>query len=215
MSGLVQIIFGVILVIGGGSLHLSGAKIAPDGLEWLVPGAGLTGATYIVTGLLSMAGGAIGKAFTRDDGPDPKALKRQLDKFHELMAGAAVRMVGADGQIGKAEMAMVSGILEKHGQTKIPEGTIASIAQAAHANPDKYVELIVSEGGVLSVEQKEHILRACLLVAMADVVIDPAELDYLKKVADALNLEEARINAIRDELTAVAQKLVGAASFAA
>jgi len=54
-----------------------------------------------------------------------------------------------------------------------------------------------------------------LLVAMADVVLDPAEVEYLNKVAEALKVPADRVDTIKQELTAVTAKLIGAAAFAA
>ncbi|MGD2133839.1 MAG: TerB family tellurite resistance protein [Maricaulaceae bacterium] len=182
------------------------ANAAPAGLA-------IAGALYVVTGLITMVLSGISNLFAR--GASEKEQARQLDTFHDLLTGATVRMVGADGVIAASEMNMVSSVLEKFGQTPIAEKTIRSIAEASAKDPDKYLRLMEHKEHELNPEQKTHILRACLLVAMADVVLDPAELEYLNKVAEALKVPPEKLQQIRDELTNVTQRLVGAAAFAA
>ena len=221
MRGLVQIVLGLIIGVIGAlwagparSLLADATAAIPGGFGEALPvGLMIAGGFYLVTGLITMV--LSGAADLMAKGRETKEETRKLDLFHELLTGAAVRMVGADGRIADSEMAMVSGVLEKFGQTPVPEKTIRSIAEASAKNPEKYVSMMAEKQGQLREEQKTHILRACLLVAMADVVMDPAELDYLNRVAEALQVAPERLVSIRDELAAVTQRLVGAAAFAA
>ena len=221
MRGLVQIVFGLILAVAA-ALWLGPA----DGLiEPVVAGTlgeyaeaapialAFAGGLYVVTGVITMILSGISNLFAR--GADDKVKARQLDLFHDLLTGATVRMVGADGDIAPAEISMVSGVLEKFGQTPVAEKTIRSIAEAAAKNPGKYLGLMAEKESQLAEDQKLRILRACLLVAMADMMLDPAEVEYLNQVAEALKVDPARLQTIRDDLTNVTQKLVGAAAFAA
>jgi hypothetical protein len=97
----------------------------------------------------------------------------------------------------------------------VAEKTVRTIAEASAKDPDHYLHRIAHNAGDLTEEQRTHILRACLLVGMADVVLDAAEVEYLQKVSEALKLPQEKIDAVRAELTTVASKLVGAAAFAA
>ncbi len=221
MRGLVQVVFGLILA-GLGALwawplrsmlaevsteYLGGvAAVAPAGLM-------IAGGLYVLTGLVTMIAAGIGGLFAK--GSSRKAAAKQLDLFHELLTGATVRMVGADGKIAPAELSMVTGVLDKFGQTPVPEKTIKSISEASLKDPDRYINLMKSKSSELSDEQKTHILRACLLVAMSDVVTDPKEIAYLNAVAGALQVPTTQLIKISDDLTAVTQKLVSAAAFAA
>lgn len=221
MRGLVQIVFGLIVggigaawagplwaTVSGPAEELLGAyaRPAPVGLQ-------IAGGLYVVTGLVTMV--ASGLSGMMASGRDAKDEQRQLDIFHELLTGATVRMVGIDGVIAPAEMSMVSGVLEKFGQTPVADKTIRSIAEASAKDPERYLNMMRDRAGDITDEQKTHILRACLLVAMADVVLDPAEVEYLNKVAEALNVPAERLDAIKRDLTAVTAKLIGAAAFAA
>jgi uncharacterized tellurite resistance protein B-like protein len=221
MRGLVQLVMGLILAVVGAIWAgpakglLAGVSAALFGgfAEAVPVGIAIAGGLYILTGLLTMALSGIAGMFA--GGASRKAAERQLSLFHELLAGAIVRMVGADGVIQKSELAMVSGVLEKFGQTPIPEKTIRSISESFIKDPDRYLSRMAEEGAKISEEQKTHILRACILVAMSDVSEDKSELDYLSAVAKALGVPEDRLAKIRDELSTVAQKLVSAAAFAA
>jgi uncharacterized tellurite resistance protein B-like protein len=221
MRGLVQIVFGLVIgVIGAVWAGPANSMLAEPSANLLGDFAAaaplalaLAGGLYVVTGLITMVLSGIHNLMARS--ADKKAEARQLDLFHEILTGATVRMVGADGVIAPAELSMVSGVLEKFGQTPVPAKTITSIAQAAAKEPDRYLNLMSQKADSLTDQQKDHILRACLLVAMADVVLDAAELEYLNRIAQALKVPEERLTAIRDELTNVTSKLVGAAAFAA
>lgn len=221
MRGLVQIVFGLIIGVIGAAWAgpLNGVL---DGLaeqylgQFAAPapvGLALAGGLYVITGLVTMV--LSGVANLTAKGRERKDEQKQLDVFHELLTGATVRMVGADGVIAPAEMSMVTGVLEKFGQTPVAEKTIRSIAEASAKDPERYINLMRQHADDITDEQKTHILRACLLVAMADVVLDPAEIEYLNKVAEALKVPPERLDEIRKELTDVTAKLVGAAAFAA
>jgi uncharacterized tellurite resistance protein B-like protein len=221
MRGLVQLVLGLILAVVG-ALWAGPAKGALAGVstqvfggfaEAVPVGIAIAGGFYILTGLLTMLLSGVGALFAR--GAAGKAAERQLSVFHELLTGAIVRMVGADGLIQKSELAMVSGVLEKFGQTPVPEKTIRSISESFVKDPERYLAKMAGDAAKITDEQKAHILRACVLVAIADVSEDKSELDYLASVAKALDVSEDRLAKIRDELANVAQKLVGAAAFAA
>jgi uncharacterized tellurite resistance protein B-like protein len=221
MRGLVQIVLGLILAVAGaiwagpakGVLEEPSARVFGEFAGAVPVGLALAGGLYILTGLLTMVLSAIGGLFAA--GAARKDIEKQLSLFHELLAGAIVRMVGADGIIQKSELAMVSGVLEKFGQTPIPEKTIRSISESFIKDPERYLNRMQADASKISDEQKTHILRACILVAMSDVSEDKSELDYLASVAKALDVSEDRLAKIRDELASVAQKLVSAAAFAA
>jgi uncharacterized tellurite resistance protein B-like protein len=221
MRGLVQIVFGLILGAVGalwawplrGMLAEVSTRILGDFAAQAPAGLMIAGGLYVLTGLLTMLFSGIAGIFAK--GASKKAAAKQLDLFHELLTGATVRMVGADGQIAPPEMSMVSGVLDKFGQTPVPEKTIKSISEAFVKDPDRYINLMKSKSGELSDDQKSHIVRACLLVAMSDVAMTENELTYLKAVADALKISPQDLDKIKSDLTAVTQKLVSAAAFAA
>jgi uncharacterized tellurite resistance protein B-like protein len=226
MRGLVQIIFGLILgVIGAvwvgparNMLADETAKLTATLLgeyaQQPIPVALLLAAgLYVVTGLITMVLSGFGHLFKAD--VEGRQAAKRLDLFHELLTGATVRMVGADGKIEPAELSMVSGLLEKFGQTPVAEKTIRSIAASFNKDPERYLKMMTDKAGNITDEQKASILRACLLVSMADVTVDVAEVEYLKRVAQALKVAPERLAKIREELTSVTQKLMGAAAFAA
>jgi uncharacterized tellurite resistance protein B-like protein len=221
MRGLVQIVFGVILAaVGGlwigplkGPLADVSTRYLGD-LATLVPaGLVIAGALYVLTGVLTMIFSGIAGLMSK--GTSKRKAAKQLDLFHELLTGATVRMVGADGKIQPAELSMVSGVLEKFGQSPVPEKTIKSISESFVKDPDRYLNLMKSKSGEISDDQKSHIVRACLLVALSDVTMNDSELAYLKAVADALKIPAEQLDKIKSDLTAVTQKLVSAAAFAA
>ena len=217
MSGILQVLIG--LIVGG-----AGAAVwqAPQARTMVEPylaantdaiafGGVIAGGLWIVFGVLTMIFGAIfggggGRELSTGD------VRQQLNKFHELMTGLVVRMVGADGRIDPAEMQMVQGILQKHGQTPIPEKTIASIAKSAAEDPTRYLKIVQEESDVLTGEQKEAILRACMLVATADIMLDDGEMQYLHQIGQALALQPEQVEAVRADISNVAQRLMGAAS---
>ncbi len=226
MNGRMQLAVGAILAaIGYGSWtfelpYLSQALSQIPGLaqEWTDPDAAsggfiLAGLVFALTGVVTMIATRLAGMLNR--GRDEAAERQQLDLFHELLTGAAVRMVGADGVVAPSEVAMLQGVLERFGQQPVNEKTIRSIAEASAKDPDHYLGRIHRQADELTEEQRTHILRACLLVGMADVVLDAAEVEYLQKVSEALKLPQEKIDAVRAELTNVASKLVGAAAFAA
>jgi uncharacterized tellurite resistance protein B-like protein len=221
MRGLVQIVFGLIIgVIGAVWLGPAKNMLAAQSAQLLGPYAepapialALAGGLYVLTGLITMGLSGFNSLFAA--GAARRKAARRLDLFHELLAGATVRMVGTDGKIEPAEMSMVSGVLEKFGQELIPEKTIRSISQSFLKEPDRYLTMMAEKAGELTDEQKAHIIRACMLVAMADVASDASELEYLKHVAQALKIAPERLGKVRDEVTKVTQKLVGVAAFAA
>lgn len=219
MNAKVQIIVAVLLAAAGAALTFGAADAAPQNIRAYLGeparyGLFIAAGTFVITALFTAIFGLFA-GLGRGEGRERARAQRALDAFHEILTGATVRMVGADGVVSPAEISMVSSVLQKFGQTPVAEETIRSIARAAHANPDRYLNLIKEKSDILTVEQKNHILRGCLLVAMADVMIDPAELEYLRQVADALELPEETIASVRQELENVAQQLVGAAAFAA
>ena len=148
MRGLVQIVLGLIIGVIGAlwagparSLLADATAAIPGGFGEALPvGLMIAGGFYLVTGLITMV--LSGAADLMAKGRETKEETRKLDLFHELLTGAAVRMVGADGRIADSEMAMVSGVLETFGQTPVPEKTIRSIAEASAKNPEKYVSLM-------------------------------------------------------------------------
>ncbi len=220
MRGLVQIVFGLILgVIGAvwagpakGLLAEQSARLGS--YADIVPIALIAaGGLYIVTGVITMILSGIAKLFA--GGASQKKVAKQLDLFHELLTGAVVRMVGADGVIAPAELSMVSGVLEKFGQTTVPEKTIKSISESFVKDPDRYLTMMAQRSGEVSDDQKTHILRACLLVAMSDVAVKEEEVGYLNRVAQSLKISTDKLVKIRDDMTNVTQKLVNAAAFAA
>jgi len=221
MRGLVQIVFGLVIGVVGAvwagpaknMLAETSAQLLGDYAEPVPIALAFAGGLYVVTGVITMVLSGFTDLFA--SGREKKAAARRLDLFHELLTGAIVRMVGADGQIAPSELSMVSGVLEKFGQTPVAEKTIRSIAQSFVKDPDHYLKMMADRSGGITDEQKAHILRACLLVAMADVTQDPSELEYLRYVAEALEIAPERMAKIRDELSNVTQKLVGAAAFAA
>jgi uncharacterized tellurite resistance protein B-like protein len=224
MRGLVQIVFGLIIgVVGAVWLGPAKAMLQPltDQTTHLLGGQAdpvpvalaFAGGLYVLTGAITMVLSGLTNLFSA--GAEKKKAAHRLDLFHELLTGATVRMVGADGRIEPAELSMVSGVLEKFGQTPVAEKTIRSIAASFNKDPERYLKMMGDKAGDITDEQKTSILRACLLVSMADVTVDGSEVEYLKNVAQALEVAPERLAKIREELTNVTQKLVGAAAFAA
>ncbi len=221
MRGLVQIVFGLIIgVIGAvwagpakNMLAEATAQLLGDYAEPVPLALALAGGLYVVTGVITMVLSGVSNLFAA--GAQKKAAARRLDLFHELLTGAAVRMVAVDGRIAPAELSMVSGVLGKFGQTPVAESTIRSIGESFVKDPDRYLKLMAEKSGGVSDEQKTRILRACLLVAMADVAQHASESEYLEHVADALKVPPEQLAKINGELSNVTQKLVGAAAFAA
>jgi uncharacterized tellurite resistance protein B-like protein len=221
VRGIVQVVLGLIIGVIGAlwagpakSMLADATAAIPGGFGEAVPLAlAFAGGLYVVTGVITMVLSGIHNLMSQ--GAQRKKELKQLGVFHELLTGVAVRMVGADGVIAPAEMTMVSSVLEKFGQSPIAEKTIRSIATAAAKDPEKYLALMADKQGSITDEQKTRILRAGLLVAMADVTVHDAEIEYLQKAAEALKVPPEQLGKIRDELTNVTQKLVGAAAFAA
>jgi uncharacterized tellurite resistance protein B-like protein len=221
MRGLVQIVFGLVLgVIGAiwagpakGMLAAQSTQLLGQYADVVPAGLVLAGGLYVITGVITMILSGIAKLFA--SGADRKKTAKRLDLFHELLTGATVRMVGVDHAITPAEVSMVSGVLEKFGQTPVPEKTIRSISESFVKDPDRYLNLTAEKSGELTEEQKTHILRACLLVAMSDVAVKEEEVGYLNRVAQALKISADKLIKIRDDMTNVTQKLVNAAAFAA
>lgn len=221
MRGLTQIVFGLILAgIGSlwnwplrGALSEVSTRYLGDFADLVPVGLMIAGGLYVLTGVVTTIASGIGGLLSK--GTSKRKAAKQLDLFHELLTGATVRMVGADGKIQPAELSMVSGVLDKFGQSPVPEKTIKSISESFVKDPDRYIKLMQSKAGELSDDQKSHILRACLLVAMSDVTMNEPELAYLKAVSDALKVSSQQLAKIQSDLTAVTQKLVSAAAFAA
>lgn len=174
-------------------------------------GAGLA---FFVLGLVGLVfaliGGVTGGRKVRVD--NPEQARRKIETFHRLLGGAAARMASADGAISDAETAMVSGILEKYGQLKFTEKEIRALSTGGVKDADAFLDSVRQARNDLSDEQREQIVRAALLVAMADLRTDEDELAFLKALADALGLSDGELAKIRDGVSSVTQRLVGAAA---
>lgn len=217
MNGRTQVIIGLILGSLGMALIVTRAGFLPASLAAYLSepvrfGMVIAGGFYAVFGVLTAIGAGLSGGDRGAARREEERQRRALSAFEELLVGATVRMVGADGVVAESELAMVQSVLEKYGQSPVDERTIRSIAQASHEDPDRYLNMIRERGEILSTEQKTKILRACLLVAMADVMLDPEELEYLRRVAEALDLPDETVAAVRQELQNVTQQLVGAAA---
>ncbi len=228
--GLVQVVIGAILAaVGWASLTIAplhavarqGAAALPgaDGAINSVAaglgfGATIGGGLLVLFGLLGVAVRALSSG-DKDPADDPRARERQLEAFHELLAGSVGRMVGIDGQITPSELGMVAGVVEKFGGVRVGEATIKRLSEGGEEGAQRFAEDMKSRGAALTEEQKEHIVRASLLVAMADLTFDETESRFLNQIAASLGMSDAKLAEIRSSVTDVAQKLVGAAAFAA
>ncbi len=221
MNAKAQLFVAVLLAALGAAVQFGGLGALPENIRSVVApyattqtqmglyiAAGVYATFAVLTALFNLAFDPSKASQRRDRRAEAEA----LDAFHEILTGATVRMVGADGVVSDAELTMVRSVLKKFGQRPVGDDTIRSIANAAHADPQRYVELIKEKREIITAEQKSQILRGCLLVAMSDIMVDPAELDYLRLVAEALGLDEGAIRAVQADLQNVAQQLVGVAS---
>jgi uncharacterized tellurite resistance protein B-like protein len=175
-------------------------------------GAGFAFFSLGVIGLIfAIFAGLLGGA-RKARAENPEQARRKIETFHRLLGGAAARMAGADGAISDAETAMVGGILEKYGNLRFTEKEIRALSSGGVKESQAFLDSVRQARGDLTGEQREQIVRAALLVAMADLRTDEDELSFLKALADALGLSESELARIRDGVANVTQRLVGAAS---
>jgi len=172
------------------------------------------GASFVLFGAIGAVIAAIfglGKARAPKQ-DSQKETRRKIETFHRILGGGAARMAAADGHISSSEIGMISGILEKYGELRFTEKEIRTLAQGGVKEAQGYLDSVREAKGDLSLEQRRQVIRAALLVAMADLETTQDELAFLRALADALGLSETELNEIRDGVSTVTQRLVGAAS---
>lgn len=178
-------------------------------------GYGLVGAglALLLFGVIGMVAGAIaGLSGGRSGAENEKQARRRIETFHRLLGGAAARMAAMDGHVSASENAMVAGILEKYGNLRFTEKEIEALARGGTREAKGYLDSVREARKELTPEQREQIVRAALLVAMADLQTDDSELEFLRALADALGLDEDELKRIRNSVSSVTERLVSAAA---
>ncbi|MCG8442428.1 MAG: TerB family tellurite resistance protein, partial [Caulobacterales bacterium] len=129
--------------------------------------------------------------------------------------GAVARMAAADGVVKSAEIAMVQGVVDKFAGVSLEPETVRRMAEGGTQRADEFITHIREAGGALSDEQREHVVRAALLVAMSDLEVQEDESRFLADISAAMGLTEEKLAAIRGGVENVAQRLIGVAAVTA
>ena len=130
----------------------------------------------------------------------PPERARYVAAFAYLLARAA----NADFAISQAEATEMARLISQTGDLD-PETAslvvdLAGTRAEGYGATDDY--LVTREFKAISTpEQRQHLLRSCLLVAAADADIDAQESWLVNRIAEELDVGRADLNRIRDEFT--------------
>ena len=130
----------------------------------------------------------------------PPERARYVAAFSYLLARAA----HADVPVDDVEAAEMARLISEEGT--LDAGTAALAVELASTRVDRFGAtddyLVTREFKAISTpEQREHLLRCCLIVAAADADIDADETWLVNRIAEELDVPRADLNRIREEFT--------------
>jgi uncharacterized membrane protein YebE (DUF533 family) len=108
---------------------------------------------------------------------------------------AMVAVAGADGRLNAREVGCIQQVYQERTGRPVDIGGVMRAVQAYATKQDALAELSLAAGS-MSDELKEEIVRAAYLTLLADERVAGAERERLQDIADALQVSEARFDAI-------------------
>ncbi len=132
------------------------------------------------------------------------ALPPERARFVAAFAYLLARAARADLTVSDAEATEMTRLISETGD--IDPETASLVVGLAGSRVEGYGAtddyLVTREFKAISTpEQRQHLLRCCLLVAAADADIDASESWLVNRIAEELDVARADLNRIRDEFT--------------
>ena len=125
-------------------------------------------------------------------------------RFVAAFAYELGRAAAADLSVSDVEVAAMAGQLVEVGG--LDDATASLVVDLARAQAVRFGAtedyLVTREFKAIStLEEREQLLRCCLLVAAADDAVDAEEAWVVNRMAEELDVERGHLNRIRDEFT--------------
>lgn len=123
-----------------------------------------------------------------------------LSEYEKAMKHSMVLMMLADGHIDEDEMLMVQKIINKFGHNDVTLDELEQYVHEVEANPEDVSTYLKRVTPSLNEHGKEIVIKSAISVAIADGHVDPAEIDLLHGMADALEMSKAHFKGILAEM---------------
>lgn len=205
--GIVQLIVGLLVIVWGALNYVDPVTAAVGG-RLVSPAAN----ALMIIGATTVFWGGLRTFIFAGPPRKKKPNAAQRERIDDLFLRATAAMVAADERIGADEIDMLTSLAVKFRSRDVSRELALKKAKAARRDRGKLLGDLRAEQELMSEEDKEQMLRACLWIAMADLQQDERELALLKEISEALALAPEKAGAIQASLSNAARALVAAAA---
>ena len=187
MQGARNIFLGLIVMAGGG-IVFSVIELGDSALVYVVWGVVGVGVVVLLAGLYRSFGPG-------SRGADAEVAYRS-DTIARLLMQSTITTALADGHLDDEEVEMIvtagESVLHEH----LDKESIRHLAKLIEDKGDAILDEIHAEGRLLNVNARKAIIDACVLVLMADGVIDERETAAVTAIARHMDYSEADTKAL-------------------